>query len=356
MHRSTGHPTITERLLSWYESHGRKLPWRETRDPYRIWISEIILQQTRIAQGGDYYLRFIARFPTIQSLAEADEEEVLKLWQGLGYYSRARNLHAAARQIMDHFKGSFPTDHANIRSLRGVGDYTAAAISSIVFHEPYAVVDGNVQRVIARLFAIETSLQRSVGKKRVAAIAQSLIARDDPGAYNQAIMDFGALVCTPRQPRCSECVLQELCTAYGGGRVDQFPVNDRKIAIRKRHLHYLHICHNDATFLQKRQQPDIWKNLYEFPLIETQHETDLSRLQQRAEFKALFDQTAAFTIDHSRSMKHQLTHQLIIAHFYRITLPDHDSFPTPAGCIRINHAHLTRYPVSRLTDKYMATI
>ncbi|MBK5194524.1 MAG: A/G-specific adenine glycosylase [Proteiniphilum sp.] len=356
MEKSADHTPITTHLLNWYKEHKRQLPWRETSDAYSIWISEVILQQTRIAQGEDYFLRFMERFPNVQMLAEAEEEEVLKLWQGLGYYSRARNMHAAAKQIVGRFDGTFPNAYSDILSLKGVGEYTAAAISSIAFNEPRAVVDGNVQRVIARLFAIESSIHTSAGKKSIAEIAQSLIAEESPGSYNQALMDFGSMVCTPTQPRCTDCLLQDYCAAYAENRVIDFPVNNRKVPIKKRYFNYFHIVQGNSTFLQKRVMSDIWKNLYEFPLIETLSAMDFTQLEQTIEFSDLFSGIPSLTIDHLLTLKHQLTHQLIHTNFYRVIIPENYLFASPLNAIKIDKEQLSSYPVSRLTDKYITII
>jgi A/G-specific adenine glycosylase len=353
MEKSTAHSPVTTRLLNWYKVHKRQLPWRETTDAYSIWISEVILQQTRVAQGEDYFLRFMHRFPNVQLLAEAEEEEVLKLWQGLGYYSRARNMHAAAKQIMRQFGGIFPNRYSDILSLKGVGAYTAAAISSIAFNEPHAVVDGNVYRVIARLFAIESPIHTSGGKKAIAAIAQSLIAAESPGSYNQALMDFGSIICTPAQPKCGDCMLQDYCAAYAENRVAYFPVNNRRVSIKKRYFNYFHIVQGNSTFLQKRERSDIWKNMFEFPLIETLSAMDFMQLEQTTAFRQLFPGIEALTIDHMLALKHQLTHQVIHANFYRVIIPGKYPFTTPLNAIKIEKEQLSDYPVSRLTDKYM---
>lgn len=347
---------ITSYLLDWYGKEGRDLPWRETTDPYKIWISEIILQQTRVAQGRDYYFRFIERFSDVRSLAVAQENEVLKLWQGLGYYTRARNVHAAAKQVVNIFNGVFPSTYSDIISLRGVGEYTAAAIASIAFNEPYAVVDGNVFRVVSRLFGITLSIHSSEGKKTIKEIAQSLLDIGDPGRYNQAVMDFGALICTPAQPKCMECVLQDWCTAFAENRVGELPVNDRKISIRNRYFHYFHIQHNGSTFLQKRNDSDIWKNLFEFPLIETPEPSDFSKLEKADFFRKLFGGISSFSVDHKLAIKHQLTHQAIHTHFYRIIIPDEIPFNPPKDIFKIENEQLSDYPVSRLTHKYLETI
>ncbi|MDO4757900.1 MAG: A/G-specific adenine glycosylase, partial [Rikenellaceae bacterium] len=280
------HP-IAERLIAWYEAHGRTLPWRTTREAYCIWLSEVILQQTRVEQGMAYYLRFTERFPTVYDLAAASEDEVLKLWQGLGYYSRARNLHAAAKQVVEEFGGSFPDTVEALRTLRGVGDYTAAAIASIAFDRPAAVVDGNVYRVLARLFDLETAIDTTEGKRTFAALAEELLERQRPATYNQAIMDFGALVCTPQSPSCTDCPLRDLCQALAAKSVASRPVKQGRTKIRDRYFSYLHLTDGSHTLLHRRTAGDIWQGLYEFPLIETPSEVDFARLTATEEFQRL---------------------------------------------------------------------
>jgi len=349
------HP-ITCRLIDWYSEHKRELPWRETKDAYRIWISEVILQQTRIDQGSDYYHRFIEQFPDVTTLAAASEEEVLKVWQGLGYYSRARNLHQAARQIVSLHNGEIPSSYSGLIAMKGVGAYTAAAIASIAFGLPHAVVDGNVYRLLTRLFAIETPVDTPAGKKATAEIAQSLLPEEDPGGYNQAVMDFGSLICTPTQPRCGDCVLQEYCQAFAANAVSAYPVKIRKTRIRKRYFHYFHILHGDRTYLQKRDRADIWKNLYEFPLIETEQDADFAQLEQSSSFRQLFGNLPTLQIDPPLILQHQLTHQLIHTRFYRVTIPEEAQFTPPGEILSISQEALHIYPVSRLTHKYLETI
>ena len=241
--------SVADILLDWYAREGRDLPWRRTRDPYCIWLSEVILQQTRVAQGMEYYLRFTERFPDVASLAAAPVDEVLKLWQGLGYYSRARNLHAAARQVVECFGGRFPVALDEVRSLRGVGDYTAAAICSAAYDAPCAVVDGNVYRVLARLFDLDAPIDSTAGKRSFAELAQSQLDTAHPGRYNQAIMDFGALQCTPSSPRCEACPLAGRCLALAAGTVAARPVKQSKTKVRDRWFNYLHISSGDRTLL-----------------------------------------------------------------------------------------------------------
>ena len=256
--------SFSETILSWYDVHGRDLPWRRTRDPYAIWLSEIILQQTRIAQGQAYWERFMAAWPDVRALAAADEDEVLRCWQGLGYYSRARNLHAAARQIAA--AGRFPDTLAGIRALKGVGDYTAAAIGSIAFGLPAAVVDGNVYRVLARHFGIATPVGSASAKKEFTALAQSLLPAGRPGDFNQGMMDFGAMQCTPAAPDCAGCPLADSCAALAAGRVDELPVREKGPAVQERRFSYVYLRFRGRTAIRKRPVGDIWAGLWE-PLV-----------------------------------------------------------------------------------------
>lgn len=349
------HP-ITIRLLSWYSEYKRELPWRNNNDSYQIWISEVILQQTRIDQGIGYYLRFLERFPNVASLASASEEEVLKVWQGLGYYSRARNLHQAARQIITQHNGILPSSYNGLISLKGVGAYTAAAVASIAFGLPHAVLDGNVFRVLTRLFAIETAIDSPIGRKMISEIAQSLLPEEDPGSYNQAIMDFGALICTPLQPRCNTCVLQESCMAYTKGDVTIYPIKERKTKISNRYFHYFHILQGNHTYLQKRNQPGIWRNLYEFPLIETMQPADFMQLKQTDAFRELFPEVTTLSFEPKLILRHQLTHQHIHTRFYQVEIPERFTFTPPSALFVTQSEELHNYPVSRLMHKYLETI
>lgn len=296
-------------LETWYASHGRQLPWRQTSDPYCIWLSEVILQQTQVAQGLAYYNRFVSRFPDAQSLADASEDEVMLLWQGLGYYSRARNLHAAAKQIAQ--VGAFPDDYDSIRRLKGVGDYTAAAIASIAFGLPYAVLDGNVYRVLARYFGLQTPIDTSAGHKEFRLLADELLDRRRPALYNQAIMDFGALQCTPRSPRCQDCPLADSCQALAANLVDSLPRKSRRQRVIDRYFTYLYISSPDGRlFIQRRGAGDIWQGLYQLPLIETPSPLSLQDLALR--FPSC---DAELLVD---GITHQLTHQLLHAQCYAI--------------------------------------
>ncbi|MDO5522556.1 MAG: A/G-specific adenine glycosylase [Bacteroidia bacterium] len=347
---------ISRVLQNWYQKNKRHLPWRETPEAYFVWISEIILQQTRVNQGYNYFLRFTERFPDIKSLAEAPEDDVLKIWQGLGYYSRARNLHAAAKQIMEKFHGVFPTSYPDILSLKGIGEYTAAAVSSIVYNLPHPVVDGNVYRVLSRLFAIETPIDTHGGKKIFAEAAQSILDEQNPGTHNQAIMELGALVCTPQQPKCTECPLQPFCLALERKTPLAFPVKKGKTTQKERFFNYFHIQQNGFTYLIKRTKADIWKNLYEFPLIETNTQRDLLSLQSDDEFTRLFPSSANVFLTHKLRLRHVLSHRIIHADFYFVELDSKTVFDAGAKYLKIKSAELFKYPVSRLIHKYLETI
>ena len=340
---------FTAVLLEWYDEHKRDLPWRETRDPYCIWISEIILQQTRVAQGLAYYERFMKRFPNVASLAEADEEEVLKYWQGLGYYSRARNLHAAARSMC----GAFPEQYAQVRALKGVGDYTAAAICSIAFGMPYAAVDGNVYRVLSRYFGVELPIDSPEGKKYFSFLANEMLDASAPGKYNQAIMDFGAMQCVPHSPNCQACPLAEGCHAFRKGCVDSLPCKQHKTQVSNRYFNYIYVRMGAYTFINKRQGNDIWKNLFEFPLIETPAEVppeEFVGLPQVRQLLHADDATVPFTLL-CKGVKHVLSHRIIYANLYEICLPE--SSQSFSAFKRILIGDIDNYPVSKLMHSFL---
>lgn len=302
----------------WYAVHGRNLPWRATRDPYRIWISEVILQQTRVEQGLAYYTRFVERFPDVASLAAADEDAVMRLWQGLGYYSRARNLHAAAKAIGNK---PFPKTYEEILALKGVGEYTAAAIASIAYDLPYAVVDGNVYRVLARCFGLDTPTDTAKGKKEFSALAGRLLDRQRPGLYNQALMDFGALQCVPLSPQCDNCPLSGGCAALASGKVALLPVKQGKTRIRNRHFVYFVAFCDGKMLIRKRTDADIWHGLWEFPMIETAGAfPDEKSLVADEAVRALFGNAIKEIALLKQGVRHVLTHQRITADFYRVEL------------------------------------
>lgn len=333
-------------IINWYSEFGRDLPWRNTKDPYRIWISEIILQQTRVAQGFDYYMKFIDRYPTVKELAKSSEQEVLKYWQGLGYYSRARNLHTAAQSI----SGDFPSTYTDVINLKGVGEYTAAAICSFAYDLPYAVVDGNVYRVLSRYFGIDTPIDSSKGKKEFKELAQELIDVKQPALYNQAIMDFGAIQCTPKSPKCTECPLIESCIAHNSSLVSALPVKQGKTKVRDRYFSYFYIIDVDGSiYLNKREDNDIWKNMFDLPLIETPTDVDLSVLLKEKSF------LSALNIEEIKSdfkiYQHILSHQRIHAKIYtvKLTKKGRNAF----GYLKINPNDISLYPIPKLIHQYL---
>jgi A/G-specific adenine glycosylase len=339
-------------LRRWYAANARDLPWRHTSDPYRIWVSEIILQQTRVAQGIECYRRFIERFSDIHTLSCASEEEVLKCWEGMGYYSRARNLHRAAKEMVGRFGGKFPQEYEDVRSLPGIGDYTAAAILSFAWEQPYAVVDGNVYRLLSRFFAIETPIDTSAGKKEFAKLAASLLPEKEPGLHNQAVMEFGALYCVPRRPNCTACILRHQCAA-GENNAEHFPVKQRRPAVRNRYLNYFHVLYKGNTWIRRRTEGDIWCGLYEFPLIETAcAATDLCELMRTEEFHRLFGEGSLSGINPFPVVfKHILSHQTLFASFYRI---ETDSLPEGLSDFTcVDAGDLDDYPLPRLFHRYL---
>jgi len=325
---------FTTTILEWFAENRRDLPWRETSDPYAIWLSEIILQQTRIQQGMAYWQRFMERWPTVEQLAAATEDEVLRLWQGLGYYTRARNLHAAAQQIVA--MGGFPTTFEGIRSLKGVGDYTAAAIASIAFGLPVAVVDGNVYRVLARHFGIDTPINTTEGKKLFAALAQEMLPPDRPSDYNQAMMDFGAIQCTPTSPRCLLCPLMESCEALRKGRVGELPVKLKRLKIQTRHLTYIYIRYKGETAIHRRGEGDIWQGLWEVLSIEHYQAPNVQC--------SMFDAQCI-----RKNVRHVLTHRIILADFYLWEPEERPSLPQ--DYIWVDEKELDKYGVPRLVER-----
>lgn len=347
---------FTYRLLHWYSLNKRDLPWRATQNAYHIWLSEIILQQTRVAQGLPYYLRFVEQFPDVVSLAKADESSILKLWQGLGYYSRARNLHAAAKEIQTLHKGVFPKDYDKIRALKGIGDYTAAAIASFAFNKSHAVVDGNVYRVLSRVFGIETPIDSTSGKKEFAQLAQELLPIKNVAAYNQAIMEFGAVQCVPANPHCDSCCLNDICIANKSNSVKQLPVKAKKTKQRHRYFNYLLLEHKNKIILHKRGSGDIWQGLYEFPLIETQKAVSEKQLLQSADFKQILCQTKFTLTRVSSTTKHILSHQILHARFYHFTLQNKLPLSSKKKYIVVKIEDINKHALPRLIDRYLSTI
>lgn len=365
--------SFSNQIISWFRENGRALPWRETRDPYAIWLSEIILQQTRIVQGLEYWERFMAQYPTVEALAAASEDDVLKLWQGLGYYSRARNLHAAAKQIVE--MGKFPDTLEGIKSLKGVGDYTAAAIGSFAFNIPAAVVDGNVYRVLSRYFGIDTPINSAQGKKEFAALAQSLI----PGggnekikpeafemelspisAYNQGMMDFGAIQCTPQSPKCLLCPLAETCEALRNDRVAELPVKEKKLKVQTRRLTYIYIrCQEETSAngeqaepmiaIHRRGKGDIWQGLWEPYNASDSKKTPIEYHEDIEKMFHLPTASLNYGITRiAKDVKHVLTHRILLADFY--LLETDGRFPLPADYIWIKESELDQYGIPRLIE------
>ena len=378
-------------IISWFRENGRALPWRETRDPYAIWLSEIILQQTRIAQGWEYWERFMAQYPTVEDLAAAHEDEVLKLWQGLGYYSRARNLHTAAKQIVAF--GHFPDTLEGIKQLKGVGDYTAAAIGSFAFDIPAAVVDGNVYRVLARYFGIDTPINSTQGKKEFAALAQSLLpsskasdflslssasdslsSSSPVAAYNQAMMDFGAIQCTPQSPKCLLCPLAETCEAMRSNRVAELPVKQKTLKVKTRHLSYIYIRCNGMTAIHRRGEGDIWQGLWEpfnasdiaeacaspssaqASLSSTKFSTSLTKLSSFK--KELAADLHLSNVDAlqllAQDVKHVLTHRILFADFYLLETEARPQLPD--DYIWIKEEEIEDYGIPRLIELMLEKI
>jgi len=330
-------------LIDWYQLHKRDLPWRNTSDPYKIWLSEIMLQQTRVDQGLSYFLKFVDHYPTIVDLANATEQQVLNDWQGLGYYSRARNLHATAIAVATQYEGKFPTTYAEIIQLKGVGAYTAAAIASFAFNEPKAVVDGNVYRVLARYFDTSTPIDSTQGKKEFQQLADELLPHPKNAVYNQAIMEFGALQCVPVNPSCDTCVLNNNCQAYLNKTVNQRPVKTKKVKVRNRYFYYAIFESENNTCIQKREQNDIWQHLYEFPLFETT--TSLTDEELLEYYYRNYQLKPAYI---STEIKHVLSHQRIITRFLHFS-----EIPQKLQAFVVSKDELVHYPLPRLIEKYL---
>ncbi|PBQ34868.1 A/G-specific adenine glycosylase [Sphingobacteriaceae bacterium] len=344
-------------ITGWYLKNKRDLPWRQEKDAYKIWLSEIILQQTQVVQGLNYYLKFTQKYPTVKDLAMAPEDEVLRLWQGLGYYSRARNLHASAKLIHANFKGIFPSSYSQIKELKGVGDYTASAIASFAYDLPHAVVDGNVYRVLSRVFGIKTPIDASKAKKEFQELADQLLDKKNPARYNQAIMEFGSQYCKPSNPDCESCVLNDKCYAFKHGLVAELPIKAKKVKIRKRHFNYLvPIDKKGNLVIHKRQAGDIWQGLYEFTLIETDTALTQQQLFKTKQFKEGLKST--FTVKYtSVEYKHILSHQHLYAKFYVLMISEvfkKSSIKTGSGSsILTNIDKLNDFAFPRLTGKFL---
>ena len=349
---------LTESLLHWYSQNKRPLPWRETRDPYKIWLSEVILQQTRVAQGTDYYHRFLVVLPDIQSLADADEQDVLKLWQGLGYYSRARNMHHTAKEVVEKHKGIFPQTAEGLKKLKGIGDYTAAAIASICFDESIAVLDGNVARVISRLFAIDIPVDSNEGRKTITNLVNNMLDINHPGTFNQAVMELGALVCTPKSPACNTCPIAFACEALKYIKVESYPVKTPKKIPTIRHLNYLVISFKkvkeEFILMRKRTGNDIWKNMYDFPCIESVDASDTTEVLQSCVKSGVFG-GFPFVVKHvSDEYIHILSHRRLLARFIRIEVQGVPMLNENISSVRKDQ--IVELPLPRLIDRYLATL
>ena len=341
---------IGQKIVAWYRINKRNLPWRDTANPYLIWVSEIILQQTRVIQGLDYYYRFTNVFPDIFSLARSDLDSILKIWQGLGYYSRARNMHTAAKHIVDVYQGIFPERYDELITIKGIGDYTASAIASFAFGQAIPVIDGNVNRVIARLFGVQHPVNKPAGQKEIRTHAEELMVNDSPGIYNQAIMEFGALQCIPKNPDCDHCILNLICVAHQTGLENVLPIKVKLAKIATRHFHYLHVHYGNRTFIRQRTAGDIWTGLYEFPMIETESEAGLDDLCRTSAWLSYFNGQTPVVKMVSKEITHRLTHRILKIRFYEIII---DQPISGQDIIEIAEAELPRFAVPKVIDNYL---
>ncbi|WP_299890274.1 A/G-specific adenine glycosylase [uncultured Lacinutrix sp.] len=339
---------ITKKLISWYSDNKRDLPWRNTTNPYFIWLSEIILQQTQVVQGLPYYMSFTSNFPTVFDLAKAEETEVLKLWQGLGYYSRARNLHASAKYIVNDLNGEFPNTFNTIIKLKGVGDYTASAIASICFDESTAVVDGNVYRALSRIYGIDTPINTGKGFKAFKALSQELIDKKQPATYNQAIMEFGARQCKPKNPDCTVCPFNKKCVAFQNNEIEVLPVKLKTLKVKKKYFNFIVMLSNDGkTYLEQRKGKGIWQNLYQFPLIETDKPSKIIEIEHGLKrLDLLKDQEYEVSIYNEKEIIHKLSHQHLYTKFWIVTLSDN----LPSG---ISTKEIRDFPVPILIGNFI---
>jgi A/G-specific adenine glycosylase len=346
---------VSSELQQWYSIHKRDLPWRKTNSAYLIWLSEVILQQTRVAQGLDYYLKFALRYPCIRDMANAPLDDILKLWQGLGYYTRARNMHETAKFVENNLNGIFPDSYERLLKLKGIGKYTAAAIASISSREPVPVVDGNVLRVLARFYGINEPANTARGKQVFEERAAGILDRADPGNHNQAVMELGALICVPRNPRCNECPLEIECVALNRGIIDLLPIKSDKKIQRNRYFNYLFLHDGIHTWLSKRTGKDIWNSLYEFPLIETDGPVTREELYSLPGWSELLG-VSAFRVNGSpHTYKHQLTHQTLHCTFYNIDVEE-PHFDYGQSLLKTEIIDLGLYPVPRLIENYLADL
>lgn len=335
--------TFENKVVKWYIENQRELPWRKTKDPYKIWLSEVLLQQTRVDQGMSYYLKFVDEFPKVQDLANATEEKVLNFWQGLGYYSRARNLHFAAKQVVNDFEGKFPKTYKTILQLKGVGEYTAAAISSICFEEKEAVVDGNVYRVLSRCFEIDTPIDTTKGKKEFKELANLLLKDSQPSLFNQGMMELGATVCSPKKPKCTICPLQLECLTSSKSTQLDYPFKSKKIKQKNRYFNYLVIKKDNHFYIEQRVGKGIWENMYQFPLIETAREKE--------NWNNEVDGLKLVAV--SQQLKHVLSHQKIYAKFWEFEVLKTNQFVPESKWIKVCFDDLEHKPLPRLIENYV---
>jgi len=343
---------LNNQIINWYIQHKRDLPWRQTKDAYLIWISEIMLQQTKVATVIEYYLQFINRFPTVADLATADEQEVLKLWQGLGYYSRARNLHQASKTIHTYYNGVIPSNYSEILQLKGIGTYTAAAISAFAYNLPYAVLDGNVYRILSRYYGIDTPIDFSGAKKIYQQLATETMGDASPEIYNQAIIEFGALQCTPKIPKCDICPLLIDCVAHQLELVDILPKKSKRIKIKNRYFYYLFLSCEHTFAIEKRESNDIWKNMYQFPLIEKNQSISLDQLVKSEEWLHLFGNSELVIQSVQENKVHKLTHQNIYASFIHLNLSDTNELKNKYKFINWND--WADYPIPKPIENHLS--
>jgi A/G-specific adenine glycosylase len=338
-------------LINWYQKNKRELPWRKTSDPYKIWLSEIILQQTRVNQGIDYYYRFIEKFPTVQDLAKASIDEVLLLWQGLGYYSRARNMYSSAKLIAENNNGNFPLTFSELKKLKGVGDYTAAAIASIVYNEAVPVLDGNVYRVLSRYYAIEVPVDIAKNKLLFLKHAENILDRRQPGIFNQAIMELGAIICTPKQPKCAECPIANKCIAFNSRTTELYPVKFKKTVQKYRFFYFFIVRCKDEVLIEKRLGKDIWEELYQFPLLESAERLEETEIATNSFLNEPTHKNLQI-LAISAEIKHVLSHQIIKARFIHIKTDTLKTFKTN-GLIRVKIKEISDYAMPRIITRYL---
>lgn len=340
-------------LFKWYRTNARDLPWRNTINPYHIWVSEVILQQTRVVQGISYYNRFIERFPTIQSLAQANIDDVMKVWQGLGYYTRARNLKAGANQVIEQYNGNLPKTYKELLRIKGIGAYSAAAVASFAFGEAVPAVDGNGYRILSRIFGIFTPIDSGTGKKEFFALANELIPKNESGRFNQALIDFGALQCTPKSPVCSGCPFSVHCYAYKNNLTTVLPIKRKKKPPVERFFYYFLIKHKGHTFIKRRQEKDIWHSLYEFPMIETGGTLGHEQLIERIGSLNFLSDSAVKVLSISQPIRHLLSHRTIWATFIILEI-DNPNYILSNEYVRVPIGGVSDYSLPRLIDIYMA--